>query len=126
MSKKADNQQINKYLDMMHNGTNMFKCTTWGFPHFRKFCLSYDNLSIDWISKNKEIDKTTINIKDINAVLLGQHSSKFNSVPMKHYDDQSFSIVYFDCKKNVDVICPTKYEFIAWTEGLKFLIEKQR
>ena len=72
----------NKIIDLlkiMKNGTKLLKlCNHVGKSHWRSFNLNKQNNAITWKSDNKDINKTTIYIKDIIQILYNNKNTNNN------------------------------------------------
>ena len=58
-----------------------FRYGNFGFPHFRLFRLSKDNLRIEWFSENKTLDESNVKVRSIEQLVMGQSTDIFLRAP---------------------------------------------
>jgi hypothetical protein len=113
-------------LVAMKKGTPFLKYGTNGYPHFRQFLLSDDNMKIMWFSKLKRRKNTEIRIEHIREIREGQTTSTFERYEAPELKHQSFSILYKrsfrESAKTLDLIAKDNNEFKIWLNGLKELV----
>lgn len=110
-------------LIYMKKGAVFLKYGEYGYPHFRQFELTNDNMKIRWFSNAKTIDKSTVDICDINEIRLGQTTSKFLKHLVPSLERISFSIIYCNYQKTLDLIASDAMDFKIWIEGIKYLLQ---
>ena len=121
-----DEDSVIEQICLMVKGSTMLKAGRLGKPHFRKFCLSYDLLSLQWESPSKDKAATQVPIKNIDSLLRGQKSKVFESNAIPEYEDKSFSVLYKEASSNtlrsLDIVCKDRAEYDLWTTGLDALL----
>ena len=113
-------------LEFMHRGTAFLKYGKHGYPHFRFFQLSDDNQRLVWFSKSKKMKATQIELSNVTNIVMGQTTANFKRHRAPELVKSSFSIIYDNGKKTLDLISKDPNEYKIWVDGLKSLVEKCR
>jgi hypothetical protein len=108
-------------LRHLKQGVPLLKYGKRGYPHFRAFAISQDNRKLQWYSKNKSQQETSIYIGAIEDVVTGQKTKHFQRYPAPELSSNSFSIIFDNGKKSIDVIAKNASDFALWTHGLSAL-----
>lgn len=112
-------------LKFMRKGCPLLKFGSYGYPHFRQFQLSTDNKKLVWFSAGKAITDSQIDLRDVDEIVLGQHTDKFGKhKEVVQLEKSSFSVYYAYRKKTLDVIAKDPNEFTVWTRGLQELVRR--
>ncbi|XP_062227207.1 PH, RCC1 and FYVE domains-containing protein 1-like isoform X2 [Phragmites australis] len=115
----ADPVDIDKALIALKKGTQLLKYGRKGKPKFTPFRLSNDESTLIWVSNNKE---KSLKLASVSRILLGQRTLVFQRFLLPEKDHLSFSLIYNDGKRSLDLICKDKVEADAWFTGLNALI----
>ncbi|XP_062185692.1 PH, RCC1 and FYVE domains-containing protein 1-like [Phragmites australis] len=115
----ADPVDIDKALTALKKGTQLLKYGRKGKPKFTPFRLSNDESTLIWVSDNKE---KSLKIASVSRILSGQRTLVFQRFLLPEKDHLSFSLIYNDGKRSLDLICKDKVEAEAWFTGLTALV----
>ncbi|RCV14793.1 hypothetical protein SEVIR_3G008200v4 [Setaria viridis] len=115
----ADPVDIDKALVALKKGTQLLKYGRKGKPKFTPFRLSNDESTLIWVSSNKE---KTLKLASVSRILSGQRTLVFQRFLLPEKDHLSFSLIYNDGKRSLDLICKDKVEAEAWFTGLSALV----
>ncbi|XP_052152085.1 PH, RCC1 and FYVE domains-containing protein 1-like [Oryza glaberrima] len=115
----ADPVDIDKALIALKKGTQLLKYGRKGKPKFTPFRLSNDESTLIWVSNNKE---KSLKLSSVSRVLSGQRTLVFQRFLLPEKDHLSFSLIYNDGKRSLDLICKDKVEAEVWFAGLNVLI----
>jgi len=109
-------------LPYLKKGTPFLKYGRFGYPHFRQIQLSEDISKILWFSRGKSPKETQISLDSVTELKLGQHSANFHRHRAPELEKSSFSIIYENGHKTLDLIAKDPNEYRMWIEGLKGLL----
>ncbi|CAL9065019.1 PH, RCC1 and FYVE domains-containing protein 1-like isoform X1 [Musa acuminata AAA Group] len=112
-------RDIDKILVALKKGTQLLKYGRKGKPKFYLFRLSNDESTLIWFSTSGE---RTLKLASVSRIISGQRTSVFQRYPRPDKDYLSFSLIYNDGKRSLDLICKDKVEVEVWFSGLKTLI----
>ncbi|CAM0901590.1 unnamed protein product [Alopecurus aequalis] len=110
---------IDKALIALKKGTQLLKYGRKGKPKFTPFRLSNDESTLIWISSNQE---KSLKIASVSRILSGQRTLVFQRFLLPEKDHLSFSLIYKDGKRSLDLICKDKVETQVWFTCLNALI----
>eukprot|EP00916_Digyalum_oweni_P001620 GHVL01003097.1.p1 GENE.GHVL01003097.1~~GHVL01003097.1.p1 ORF type:complete len:615 (-),score=123.33 GHVL01003097.1:801-2597(-) len=108
-------------IKRMKIGSNLLKHTRFGFPHLRQFQLSDDCQRLLWYSANKNKQDSTVILKEMKCIILGQGSKTFQQYRLSMLEHLSFSVMYGN-DKSLDITCKDEFEYDYWLIGLKALL----
>ncbi|KAK3030363.1 hypothetical protein RJ639_038319, partial [Escallonia herrerae] len=80
--------------------------------------ISEDESSLIWISSSERILK----LASVSRIIPGQRTAVFQRYLRPEKDYLSFSLIYNNGKRSLDLICKDKVEAEVWIAGLKALI----
>uniref|UniRef100_A0A1D1Y4H1 Putative E3 ubiquitin-protein ligase HERC1 n=1 Tax=Anthurium amnicola TaxID=1678845 RepID=A0A1D1Y4H1_9ARAE len=112
-------RDIDKALVALKKGAQLLKYGRKGKPKFYPFRLSKDESSLIWISNSGE---RALKLASVSRIVPGQRTSVFQRHLCPEKDYLSFSLIYNDGKRSLDLICKDKIEAEIWFAGLKALI----
>ncbi|XP_042388138.1 PH, RCC1 and FYVE domains-containing protein 1-like [Zingiber officinale] len=112
-------RDINKILIALKKGTQLLKYGRKGKPKFYLFRLSNDESTLIWFSSSGE---RLLKLASVSRIIPGQRTSVFQRYLRPDKDYLSFSLIYNDGKRSLDLICKDKVEAEVWFSGLKALI----
>merc|ERR1712228_985564 len=124
--KKSNKKSLYNVLPELHRGTALLKYGRRGYPHFRQFNLTADNEHIRWFSTKKKLQQSSINVGDINEILTGQHTKEFRRIAWTTLTPASFSIIYQNKKKSLNLVAKSVDEMKMWVDALRRLRDMKK
>lgn len=112
-------RDIEQALIALKKGAQLLKYGRKGKPKFCPFRLSSDESSLIWISSKGE---RSLKLASISQIVPGQRTAVFERYLRPEKEYLSFSLIYNNGKRSLDLICKDKVEAEAWIAGLKALI----
>ncbi|CAI9291529.1 unnamed protein product [Lactuca saligna] len=109
-------------LIALKKGAQLLKYGRKGKPKFCPFRLSHDESSLIWISTSGE---RNLKLSLVSRIVPGQRTAVFRRYLRPEKDYLSFSLIYNNGKRSLDLICKDKVEAEVWIAGLKALISGQ-
>ncbi|KAI3672864.1 hypothetical protein L6452_38964 [Arctium lappa] len=106
-------------LIALKKGAQLLKYGRKGKPKFCPFRLSHDESSLIWISSSGE---RRLKLTLVSRIIPGQRTAVFRRYLRPDKDYLSFSLIYNNGKRSLDLICKDKVEAEVWIAGLKALI----
>ncbi|KAK8557332.1 hypothetical protein V6N13_013606 [Hibiscus sabdariffa] len=107
----------------IEQGTQLVKYSRKGKPKFRAFRLSPDETALIWLSHGEE---KTLKLSLVSRIILGQRTAVFKRYLRPEKDCLSFSLIYNNGDRSLDLICKDKVEAEVWLAGLNALIGQSR
>ncbi|KAI5580375.1 hypothetical protein BDE02_08G151600 [Populus trichocarpa] len=114
-------RDIEQALVTLKKGTQLIKYSRKGKPKFRAFRLSPDETSLIWLSHGQE---KNLKLSSVLRIIPGQRTAVFRRYLRPEKDYLSFSLLYNNGERSLDLICKDKVEAEVWLAGLKALIGK--
>lgn len=115
----AADRNIEQALIALKKGAQLLKYGRKGKPKFCPFRLSPDGSSLIWISSGGE---KKLKLSSVSRIIPGQRTAVFQRYLRPEKDYVSFSLIYNNGKRSLDLICKDKVEADVWISGLKKLI----
>ncbi|KAH9691652.1 Regulator of chromosome condensation (RCC1) family with FYVE zinc finger domain-containing protein [Citrus sinensis] len=112
-------RDIEQALIALKKGAQLLKYGRKGKPKFYPFRLSNDETSLIWISSGGE---RSLKLASVSKIIPGQRTAVFQRYLRPEKDYLSFSLIYNNGKRSLDLICKDKVEAEVWIAGLKALI----
>ncbi|KAL0360378.1 UNVERIFIED_CONTAM: PH, RCC1 and FYVE domains-containing protein 1 [Sesamum radiatum] len=112
-------RDIEQALIALKKGAQLLKYGRKGKPKFYPFRLSNDETSLIWISSSGE---RSLKLASVSRIIPGQRTAVFQRYLRPDKDYLSFSLIYNNGKRSLDLICKDKVEAEIWIAGLKALI----
>ncbi|XP_038720174.1 PH, RCC1 and FYVE domains-containing protein 1-like isoform X2 [Tripterygium wilfordii] len=81
--------------------------------------IEQDETSLIWISS---IGERSLKLVSVSKIIFGQRTAVFQRYLHPEKDYPSFSLIYNNGKRSLDLICKDKVEVEVWIAGLKALI----
>ncbi|KAL5122934.1 PH, RCC1 and FYVE domains-containing protein 1 [Glycine soja] len=106
-------------LIALKKGAQLLKYGRKGKPKFCPFRLSNDESSLIWITSSGE---RNLKLSSVSRIIPGQRTAVFQRYLRPEKDYLSFSLIYSNGKRSLDLICKDKAEAEVWIAGLKALI----
>ncbi|KAE9618312.1 hypothetical protein Lal_00047594 [Lupinus albus] len=116
-------RDIHQALIALKRGAQLLKYGRKGKPKFCPFRLSDDESSLIWISSSGE---RSLKLSSVSRIIPGQRTAVFQRYLHPEKDYLSFSLIYNDGKRSLDLIFKDKVEAGVWISGLKALISSGR
>ncbi|KAL0349033.1 UNVERIFIED_CONTAM: PH, RCC1 and FYVE domains-containing protein 1 [Sesamum angustifolium] len=115
----APDRDIDQSLIALKKGTQLIKYSRKGKPKFCTFRLSPDETTLIWYSHGAERNLT---LSSVSRIIPGQRTPVFKRYLRPEKDYLSFSLIYNNGERSLDLICKDKVESEVWLAGLKGLI----
>ncbi|XP_059631620.1 PH, RCC1 and FYVE domains-containing protein 1-like [Cornus florida] len=112
-------REIEQALIALKKGAHLLKYGRKGKPKCCPFRLSSDESSLIWISSSGE---RSLKLASVSRIIPGQRTAVFQRYLRPEKDYLSFSLIYNNGKRSLDLICKDKVETEVWIAGLKALI----
>ncbi|KAI3464661.1 hypothetical protein Pfo_021324 [Paulownia fortunei] len=112
-------RDIEQALIALKKGAQLLKYGRKGKPKFYPFRLSNDETSLIWISSSGE---RSLKLASVSRIIPGQRTAVFQRYLRPEKEYLSFSLIYNDGKRSLDLICKDKVDAEIWIAGLKALI----
>lgn len=112
-------RDVEQALVALKKGAQLLKYGRKGKPKFCPFRLSNDESSLIWISSSGE---RILKLASVSRIIPGQRTAVFQRYLRPEKDYLSFSLIYNNGKRSLDLICKDKVEAEVWIAGLKALI----
>ncbi|XP_019450386.1 PREDICTED: E3 ubiquitin-protein ligase HERC2-like isoform X2 [Lupinus angustifolius] len=112
-------RDIDQALIALKKGAQLIKYSRKAKPKVCPFRLSPDESTLIWLSKKKE---RNLKLSSVSRIIPGQRTAVFRRYLQPEKDYLSFSLVYNNGERTLDLICKDKEESELWFEGLKTLI----
>ncbi|GMJ05470.1 hypothetical protein like AT4G14368 [Hibiscus trionum] len=112
-------RDIEQAIIALKKGTRLIKYSRKGKPKFRAFRLSRDETTLLWLSHGKE---KNLKLSSVSRIIPGQRTAVFRRFLRPEKDYLSFSLLYNNGDRSLDLICKDKTEVEVWLSGLKALI----
>lgn len=112
-------RDIEQALIALKKGAQLLKYGRKGKPKFYPFRLSNDETSLIWISSSGE---RNLKLATVSRIIPGQRTAVFQRYLRPEKEYLSFSLIYNNGKRSLDLICKDKVEAENWIAGLKALI----
>ncbi|CAN8258383.1 unnamed protein product [Cochlearia groenlandica] len=116
-------RDIDQALIILRKGTQLLKYSRKGKPKFRAFRLTPDEKTLIWFSHGEE---KGLKLSEVSRIVPGQRTAVFKRFLRPEKDHLSFSLLYNNRERSLDLICKDKAETEVWFAGLKSIIEKNR
>ncbi|KAL1543708.1 PH, RCC1 and FYVE domains-containing protein 1 [Salvia divinorum] len=113
------NRDIEQALVALKKGTQLLKYGRKGKPKCYPFRLSSDETTLIWISSSGD---RSLKLTSVSRIIPGQRTAVFQRYLRPEKEYLSFSLIYKNGKRSLDLICKDKVEAENWIAGLKALI----
>lgn len=112
-------RDIEQALNALKKGAQLLKYGRKGKPKFYPFRLSNDESSLIWFSSSGE---RKLKLASVSKITPGQRTAVFQRYLCPEKDYLSFSLIYNNGRRSLDLICKDKLEAELWFAGLRALI----
>ncbi|CAI9118169.1 OLC1v1019701C4 [Oldenlandia corymbosa var. corymbosa] len=109
-------RDIEQALVALKKGTQLIKYSRQGKPKFCPFRLSADETTLLWFSRGSE---RTLKLSTVQRIIPGQRTPVFRRFLRPEKEYLSFSLIYNNGERSLDLICKDKAEAEVWIAGLK-------
>ncbi|GAB4861141.1 PH, RCC1 and FYVE domains-containing protein 1 [Ancistrocladus abbreviatus] len=116
-------RDIEQPLIVLKKGAQLLKYGRKGKPKFCPFRLSLDETTLIWLSSGRE---RTLKLSSVSRIIPGQRTAVFRRYLRPEKEYLSFSLVYNNGKRSLDLICKDKVEAEVWIGGLTALISSSK
>ncbi|XP_062107676.1 PH, RCC1 and FYVE domains-containing protein 1 isoform X2 [Humulus lupulus] len=99
-------------------GAYLLKCGRRGKPKFCPFRLSTDEKFLIWYSGQEE---RQLRLSSVVKVIPGQKTVSFQRQLQPEKESHSFSLIYANGERSLDLICKDKGQADAWVLGLRVI-----
>ncbi|XP_050371988.1 PH, RCC1 and FYVE domains-containing protein 1-like [Argentina anserina] len=106
-------------LIALKKGTQLLKYSRKGKPKLCPFRLSGDERTLIWLSRGEE---RHLILSSVTRIIPGQRTAVFRRYLRPEKDYLSFSLLYNNGERSLDLVCKDKAEVEIWIAGLKSLI----
>eukprot|EP01083_Nonionella_stella_P166408 556277_1 len=76
--------------------------------------------------QKKKLQQSSINVGTINEILTGQHTKEFRRIAWTTLTPASFSIIYENKKKSLNLVAKSVDEMKMWVQALRKLLDLKR
>lgn len=112
-------RDIEQAIVALKKGTQLIKYSRKGKPKFCLFRISADETTLIWYSRGQE---RNLKLSLVSRIIPGQRTAVFRRYLRPEKDYLSFSLLYNNGERSLDLICKDKAEAELWFAGLKELI----
>ncbi|KAJ4973976.1 hypothetical protein NE237_007150 [Protea cynaroides] len=112
---------LEQALIALKKGTQLIKYSRRGKPKLCPFRISVDETTLIWYSRGEE---RNLKLSSVSRIIPGQRTAVFRRYFRPEKDYLSFSLLYNNGERTLDLICKDKDETETWFAGLKALISK--
>ncbi|XAR57432.1 hypothetical protein NMG60_11025575 [Bertholletia excelsa] len=112
-------RDIEQALITLKKGTQLVKYSRKGKPKLCPFRLSPDETTLIWLSHGHE---RNLKLSSVTRIVPGQRTVVFKRYLRPEKEYLSFSLIYNNGERSLDLICKDTVEVEVWLAGLKFLI----
>ncbi|CAN6543587.1 unnamed protein product [Malus baccata var. baccata] len=116
------NRDIDQAIIALKKGAQLLKYGRKGKPKFCPFRLSTDESTLIWVSSSER----SLKLASVTRIVPGQRTAVFQRYLRPEKDYLSFSLIYNNGKRSLDLICKDKVEAEVWIAGLKALLSSGR
>ncbi|KAM7268628.1 hypothetical protein ACFE04_010794 [Oxalis oulophora] len=104
-------------------GSQLLKCGRRGKPKFCPFRLSTDERFLIWYDGQEE---KQMRLSSVTTIVRGQRTVNFQRQLQPDREQQSFSLIYANGERSMDLICKDREQAETWFVGLRAVISKSQ
>ncbi|KAJ7960034.1 Regulator of chromosome condensation (RCC1) family with FYVE zinc finger domain-containing protein [Quillaja saponaria] len=112
---------VEKAIISIKKGSYLLKCGHRGKPKFCPFRLSTDEIFLIWYSGEQE---KHLRLSSVTKVIQGHRNLGFQRHVLPEMECQSFSLIYANDERSLDLICKDKEQAASWFMGLRHVISR--
>ncbi|XP_059623288.1 PH, RCC1 and FYVE domains-containing protein 1 [Cornus florida] len=117
----SSDRALEQAIVALKKGAHLLKYGRRGKPKFCPFRLSTDEKFLIWYSGQ---DEKQLRLSLVTQIIRGQKTVNFQRQPQPERESQSFSLVYKNGERSLDLICKDKAEADSWFVGLRAVISR--
>uniref|UniRef100_A0A1D1XSZ4 Putative E3 ubiquitin-protein ligase HERC1 n=2 Tax=Anthurium amnicola TaxID=1678845 RepID=A0A1D1XSZ4_9ARAE len=111
-------RDVEQALIALKKGSQLIKYSRKGKPKLCPFRVSTDETTLIWLSRGEE---RHLKLASVCRIIPGQRTAVFRRYLRPEKDYLSFSLLYNNGQRSLDLICKDKAEAEVWFAGLKAL-----
>ncbi|KAF5747997.1 putative Ran GTPase binding protein [Tripterygium wilfordii] len=112
-------RNVQQAILAIKKGAHLLKCGRRRKPKFCPFRLSTDEKFLIWYSGKEE---KQLRLSSVTEIVIGQKTENFRRQLQPDRENQSFSLIYANGERTLDLICKDKVEADSWLIGLGAVI----
>ncbi|MCO5557417.1 hypothetical protein L7F22_010981 [Adiantum nelumboides] len=112
-------RDIEQAIVALKKGAHLLKYGRKGKPRFCPFRLSSDERTLIWYCGREEFQ---LSLGSVSRIVPGQRTANFQRHPQPDKEYQSFSLIFGNEDRSLDLVCKDKVQAELWFIGLKALI----
>lgn len=112
---------VEQAIVAIKKGAYLLKCRRRGKPKCSPFRLSTDEKYLIWYSGKEE---KKLRLSSVTNIVSGQRTENFERQIQPQKESQSFSLIYDNSQRSLDLICKDKVQADLWLLGLGALISR--
>ncbi|KAE9594430.1 hypothetical protein Lal_00001349 [Lupinus albus] len=112
---------VEQAIVSIKKGAYLLKCGRRGKPKLCPFRLSPDERNLIWYSGQQE---KHLRLSAVTEIIQGQGNIRSNGHEDPGKDGHSFSLIYANGERSLDLICKDKAQVAIWSVGLKAVISR--
>ncbi|XP_010246209.1 PREDICTED: uncharacterized protein LOC104589558 isoform X2 [Nelumbo nucifera] len=121
MGEEPLDREVEQAIVALKKGAHLLKYGRRGKPKFCPFRLSTDEKLLIWYSGKEE---KQLRLTSVTKIIPGQRTVNFLRQPQPEKESQSFSVVYANGERSLDLVCKDKEQADSWFVGLRALISR--
>ncbi|GAV61757.1 RCC1 domain-containing protein/FYVE domain-containing protein/BRX domain-containing protein/BRX_N domain-containing protein [Cephalotus follicularis] len=114
-------RSIEQAILVIKKGAHLLKCRRRGKPKVCPFRLSTDEKFLIWYSGQEE---KQLRLSSVTNIVTGQRSFNFQRQLQPDKELQSFSLIFGNGERSLDLICKDKLQADSWFVGLRAVISR--
>ncbi|KAF8015027.1 hypothetical protein BT93_H0730 [Corymbia citriodora subsp. variegata] len=121
LERVSTDRTVEQAIMAIKKGAYLLKCEGMRRPRVCPFRISVDEKFLIWYSGQEE---KQLRLSSVTEVIRGQRTVNFQKQLQPDRETQSFSLIYADGKRSIDLICKDHTQADSWYLGLKTIISK--
>ncbi|KAF8398824.1 hypothetical protein HHK36_014684 [Tetracentron sinense] len=114
-------REVDQAIVALKKGAHLLKYGRRGKPKFCPFRLSTDEKLLVWYSGKEE---KQLRLNSVTRIISGQRTVNFPRHSQPEKECQSFSLIYANGERSLDLICKDKEQADSWLIGLRALVSR--
>ncbi|XP_054795726.1 PH, RCC1 and FYVE domains-containing protein 1 isoform X1 [Prosopis cineraria] len=114
---------VEQAIVSIKKGAHLLKCGRRGKPKLCPFRLSQDEKILIWYSGQQE---KHLRLSSVTKVVQGEGNIKSQKLNQNGKECHSFSLIYANGERSLDLICKDKTQATSWFMGLKAIISQSQ
>ncbi|XP_030474649.2 PH, RCC1 and FYVE domains-containing protein 1 isoform X1 [Syzygium oleosum] len=121
LERVSTDRTVEQAIMAVKKGAYLLKCEGMRRARVCPFRISVDEKFLIWYSGQEE---KQLRLSSVTEVIRGQRTVNFQKQLQPDREAQSFSLIYADGKRSIDLICKDHVQADSWYLGLKTIISK--